>query len=91
MDVIFVQFKPSNNTDISDSFWELLEFEASTIRWGCSVLNLLLLNIFDSFCGLNYSLSELSPLYLHSSQIIGIHDGPMEKLHLRKMSLQQAF
>lgn len=31
MDVIFVQFKPSNNTDISDSFWELLEFEASTV------------------------------------------------------------
>lgn len=49
------------------------------------------LNIFDSFCGLNYSLSELSPFYLHSSQIIGIHDSPMKKLHLRKMSLQQAF
>lgn len=31
MDVIFVQSKPSNNTDISDSFWELLEFEASTV------------------------------------------------------------
>lgn len=31
MDVKFVQYISSNNTDISDSFWELLEFEASTI------------------------------------------------------------
>lgn len=92
MDVIFVQFISSNNTDISDSLIVVgMCSEYNLSKWGCSVLNLTLLYIFDSFCELNYSLSKLSPLYLHSSQIIGIHDGPMEKLHLCKMSLQQAF